>query len=65
MAKDNKVKVSLSLAPRTLAQLDEYAGVFHLSRSAFVDLMVSQVAQVLNVAGLEVKKSDAAESGDD
>lgn len=65
VGRDSKVKVSLSLEPRTLAALDEYAKAFHLSRSAFVDLMVSQIGQVLNVAGLEAEKSGAGQSGGD
>lgn len=65
MGRDSKVKISVSLARDTVDKLDEYARAFNLSRSSFVDLMVTQIGQVLNVAGLEAKKSDAGQSGDD
>jgi hypothetical protein len=65
MVEGRKVKVSLSLDPRSVALLEKYSGELHLSRSAFVDLMVTQIDQVLRVSGEEEEKREATESGED
>lgn len=65
MEKGRKVKVSLSLDPRSVELMDLYSRELHLSRSSFVDLMVTQIDQVLRVSMGGAEKSDAGQSGDD
>lgn len=57
MGRENKRKVTMSLDPRSVVLMDQYAKELHLSRSAFVDLMVTQIDQVLRVTGLSEKES--------
>lgn len=46
-----KVKVTMSLDEDAVSMMDLYAKELHLSRSAFVGLMVTQISQVLQLSG--------------
>ena len=59
------VKKTYSLDERSADLIDEYAKEFHISSSAFVSMMVTQIAQVLNVGGKEKEKRGARKSGED
>lgn len=63
MARPAKQQITVTLDPRSVELMDLYAQQLHLSRSAFVDLMVTQIDQVLRVGTSE--ESDAGPSGDD
>lgn len=64
MEKEKKQQLTLTLDPRSIALMDQYAKELHLSRSSFVDLMVTQIDQVLRVNAPVEEKREAV-SGDD
>lgn len=57
-----KVKKTISIDEEAWAQIETYAGALHLSPSAFVSLMVTQIDQVLRISVAE--KNDAGQSGE-
>lgn len=59
-----KVKKTYSLDEKVAKQIDEYAAAFGVSASAFISLMVSQIGQVLTMAGTEEKR-ERGKSGED
>lgn len=71
MEKEKKQPVTVTLDPRSVDMLNRYSAELHLTRSAFVDLMVTQIDQVLRVGcsavadELEEKEGGAGCSGDD
>lgn len=55
--KRERKPVTVTLDRRTVEMLDQYASELHLTRSAFIDLMVTQIDQVLRV------RSEESDSG--
>lgn len=69
MESGKKQRLTLTLDPRSIQLIEVYAKELHLSRSAFVDLMVTQIDQVLRVGlgvpeYLEEEKRDAGHTGE-
>lgn len=64
MEREGKIKVTLSLDPQTVALLDTYAGLSHLSRSGLVDLLVTQIQSSLNVM-LKPEQEEEEKRGED
>jgi hypothetical protein len=62
-----KVRKTYTLDERSAAAIERYAHEFHISASAFVSLMVTQIDQVLTglqgVDEEEEEKSDAGSTG--
>lgn len=59
------VRKTYSLDQRSAELIEQYAGELHLSESAFVSLMVTQIDRVLSVGLKAKKKREAVKSGGD
>jgi len=58
-------QVGITLDEEVIELLDQYAKELHLSRSALIGFMISQIDQVVRVTVPKLKEMEAAPSGDD